>query len=99
MVSLTGRLSAQEPVPWRDPSPHGVQFVTVDDNIKLEVLVLRELEGLSYREIAEVADIPLGTVMSSLSRARARIRILLIHHPNKPSSRRLAAFSHERQAE
>jgi DNA-directed RNA polymerase specialized sigma24 family protein len=54
-----------------------------------EVLVLRELEGLSYREIAEVADIPLGTVMSSLSRARAGIRMLLIHHPNKPSSRRL----------
>jgi RNA polymerase sigma-70 factor (ECF subfamily) len=54
-----------------------------------EVLVLRELEGLSYREIAEVADIPLGTVMSSLSRARARIRMLLIQHPNKPSSRRL----------
>ena len=39
-----------------------------------ELLVLRELEGLSYREIAHVADIPLGTVMSSLSRARKRLR-------------------------
>ena len=39
-----------------------------------EVLVLRELEGLSYREIAEVAEMPLGTVMSSLSRARDRLR-------------------------
>jgi RNA polymerase sigma factor (sigma-70 family) len=39
-----------------------------------ELLVLRELEGLSYREIAHVADIPLGTVMSSLSRARERLR-------------------------
>ncbi len=38
------------------------------------VLALRELEGLSYREIAEVADIPLGTVMSSLARARDRLR-------------------------
>ena len=38
-----------------------------------EVLVLRELEGLSYKEIAEVAGIPIGTVMSSLSRARRRL--------------------------
>jgi len=29
---------AQGPAPWRDPSPHEVQFVTVDDNVKLEVL-------------------------------------------------------------
>jgi len=35
-----------------------------------EVIVLRELEGLSYREIAEVAEIPIGTVMSRLARGR-----------------------------
>lgn len=35
-----------------------------------EVLVLREIEGLSYREVAEVAEIPMGTVMSRLARAR-----------------------------
>jgi RNA polymerase sigma factor (sigma-70 family) len=35
-----------------------------------EVLVLRELEGFSYRQIAEVAALPIGTVMSRLSRAR-----------------------------
>lgn len=38
LVSLTGRLFAQEPVPWRDPSPHTVQLVTVEENVKLEVL-------------------------------------------------------------
>jgi RNA polymerase sigma-70 factor, ECF subfamily len=37
-----------------------------------EVLVLRELEGLSYKEIAKVIGIPTGTVMSSLFRARER---------------------------
>lgn len=39
-----------------------------------EVIVLRELEGLSYREISEVAGVPVGTVMSRLSRARERLQ-------------------------
>ena len=39
-----------------------------------ELLVLRELEGLAYRELAEVMGIPIGTVMSSLSRARQAMR-------------------------
>lgn len=39
-----------------------------------EVLVLRELEELSYREIARIADVPLGTVMSRLARARHQMQ-------------------------
>ncbi len=39
-----------------------------------ELLVLREFDQLSYREIAELAGIPLGTVMSRLNRARRRLR-------------------------
>jgi len=42
-----------------------------------EVLVLREMEDLSYREIAQVAGIPIGTVMSRLSRARKELGALL----------------------
>jgi len=42
-----------------------------------EVVVLRDLEGFSYNEIAEVANIPLGTVMSRLARARERLKQLL----------------------
>jgi len=39
-----------------------------------EVLILRELEGMSYKEIAEITGMPMGSVMSSLSRARVRLR-------------------------
>jgi len=35
-----------------------------------EIVVLREMEGFSYREIAELAEVPIGTVMSRLARAR-----------------------------
>ena len=47
-----------------------------------EVLVLRELEGLSYKEVADVTGIPMGTVMSSLARARQRLRQSLSHFIN-----------------
>jgi len=43
-----------------------------------EVLVLRELEGCSYKEISDIAGIPIGTVMSTLARARGRLQRMLM---------------------
>jgi RNA polymerase sigma-70 factor (ECF subfamily) len=61
-----------------------------------ELLVLRELEGLSYRELADVMGIPIGTVMSSLSRARQAFRVAL-HHQLRQSG--IPTRTHPREQE
>jgi RNA polymerase sigma factor (sigma-70 family) len=70
----------------RDPEAlmlHTHDVTVVDEALRSlpdrfrKLLVLRELEGLTYRELADAMDIPLGTVMSGLSRGRRALRVAL----------------------
>jgi RNA polymerase sigma-70 factor, ECF subfamily len=54
-----------------------------------EILVLRELEGCSYKEIAAITAYPIGTVMSALARARRQLRAALSEPRQKESSHAL----------
>jgi RNA polymerase sigma-70 factor (ECF subfamily) len=51
-----------------------------------EVIVLREINGMSYRDISEVIDAPIGTVMSRLARARALLRAAWLAEEKGPTS-------------
>ncbi len=54
-----------------------------------EALILRELEGMSYKEIADVMGVPIGTVMSGLARGRAQLRERLLRLRNREEQRGL----------
>lgn len=77
-----------------DPNPETVLLQNVDQQMLKqalealpvefrEVLILRELEGLSYKEIADLANLPVGTVMSRLARARQRLQRAVATHTLK----------------
>ena len=65
-AGLKGWLAARDNYAKRFPERTPEQF--------REAIVLREINDLSYKEIAEVAGVPVGTVMSRLARARAMLR-------------------------
>jgi RNA polymerase sigma-70 factor, ECF subfamily len=62
------------------------------------LLVLRELEELSYRELAAAMDLPIGTVMSSLSRARVALRRMLDQQSRAAGARRHVRRAPDRRA-
>jgi RNA polymerase sigma-70 factor, ECF subfamily len=81
-----GEPATEDPV-WQEPqsSPETIMLRAQDDATVRrliealpgpfrEAIVLREINDLSYQEIAEVAGVPVGTVMSRLNRARAMLR-------------------------
>jgi RNA polymerase sigma factor (sigma-70 family) len=54
---------------------HALQELPVEFR---EIVVMREMEGLSYKEIANIVDVPIGTVMSRLARGRKRLHAMLV---------------------
>ena len=64
-----------------------------------ELLVLRELEGLSYQQMADVVGIPIGTVMSGLSRARRAFRRALAHERKQAGIQKHNTFENTRAQE
>jgi RNA polymerase sigma-70 factor, ECF subfamily len=89
--------SAPADMDWADPTPSAESMLLdrVDSETLntlmaqlpaeyREVLILREIEDLSYKEIAEVTAIPPGTVMSRLSRARLALRKAWADNEKKP---------------
>lgn len=52
-----------------------------------EVIILRELEDLTYQQIADVTDVPVGTVMSRLARGRSKLRDILMARDKKEAHR------------
>jgi RNA polymerase sigma factor (sigma-70 family) len=91
---------------WSAPNPESLLLRTGDATLIARamghlpdrfhrLLVLRELEGLSYRELAGVIGVPLGTVMSRLSRAREALRQEIDSELNRS---RISERAHSRQA-
>jgi len=96
-------VSDLEQLPSDDPSPEAV-VTAGHEHVRLlrelarlplihrDIIVLREMEGLSYAEIAEITGTAIGTVMSRLSRARAELRRALAQGEVRCTVKRLGCL-------
>jgi RNA polymerase sigma-70 factor (ECF subfamily) len=92
---LKARRGSEEPeVASPDPSPEAAMVAEADRQEVLDalaglplvyrdVVVLREMESLSYADISEITGVPIGTVMSRLSRGRAELRNAILRQRSK----------------
>jgi len=72
--ALPGTDAVEDSVAYRDAIDHALGRLTPD--LRMAV-TLRDIEGLEYREIADVLGVPVGTVMSRISRGREKLRPIL----------------------
>lgn len=83
---------AEELPAWRTVTPEALRaaLLEVPDRFR-EPVVLRDLLGLSYREVAYVLEVPPGTAMSRLNRGRERLKTLLLGGAQAALARKEAA--------
>jgi RNA polymerase sigma-70 factor, ECF subfamily len=74
LEALPGPDAVEDSVAYRDAIDHALGRLTPD--LRMAV-TLRDIQGFDYREIAEVMDVPIGTVMSRISRGREKLRPIL----------------------
>jgi RNA polymerase sigma-70 factor (ECF subfamily) len=72
--ALPGRDAVEDSVAYREAIDQSLGRLSPD--LRMAV-TLRDIDGLEYREIAEVLDVPIGTVMSRISRGREKLRPIL----------------------
>ena len=80
----TGAESANAPFADAEAVRHAIAGLPVEFR---EIVILREMEGFSYKEIADLAEVPIGTVMSRLARARKLLQKSLTREFNPGDQR------------
>ena len=61
------------------------------------VLIMKDMDGMKYEDMAEVLDVPIGTIRSRLHRARLELREILIQEENRTEKKPSAATAPERE--